>query len=96
MALYLLQVEEVVGDFRNFGQKRRFFCVGLLCFEVDGVDGLTELEEGLVFDPSGVVGQAALQEVKTSYQFIGLCLLDLFKEVWEQFNADAAHAPDTV
>ena len=96
MPLYLLQVEEVVGNFRNLGQKRRLFCIWLLCFEVDSVHCFAELQKGLVFDPAGVVCQAALQEVETSYQFIGLCLLNLLQEVREQFNADAAHAPDTV
>ena len=56
----------------------------------------TELEEGLVFDPAGLICQTALQEVQTSYQFIGLSLLDLVEEVREELYAYASHAPNTV
>ena len=56
----------------------------------------TKLEEGLVFDPTGLICQTALQEVQTSYQFIGLSLLDLVEEVREELYAYASDAPNTV
>ena len=96
MPLDLLQIEEVVRHFRDLVQKSLLLGVWLLCFQVDRVHCLAELEKGLVFDPAGVVRQTSLQEVKASYQFIGLCLLNLLQEVGEELNADATYAPNTV
>lgn len=96
MPLYLLQVEEVVRYFGDFGLKRRLLRVWLLGLEVNGVHGLAKLEEGLIFDPARVVRQAALQEIKTSYQFIGLCLLNFLEELRKKFYADATDAPNAV
>ena len=96
MPLNLLQVQEVVRYFRYFGLKSLLLGVGLLGFEVDSVHRLAELKESLVFYPSEVVCQTALQKVQTSYQFVGLCLLDLVEEFREELNAYASHAPNTV
>ena len=96
MPLNLLQVQEVVRYFCYFGQKGLLLSVWLLSFKIDSVHRLSELKEGLVFDPTGVVGQTTLQKVETSYQFIGLCFLDFVEEFRKELNANTSYAPNTV
>ena len=52
VTLNLLQVQENVGDLSNFVLQDCAIRPWLLGFEINFVNGLAELEEGLILDPS--------------------------------------------